>query len=94
MPIQNKSHRVNEPLFLGKSWDCVQMGIISPLFPRRAGADPSLVSLAGTSAEQAGSDQGSRHGSELARCACGRKVFSAPTLQLLNQLYMEPPACA
>lgn len=49
MPIENKSHKVNEPLFLGKSWDCVQMGVINPLFPRRAGVDPSLVSPAGTS---------------------------------------------
>lgn len=45
MPNQNKSHQVNNSLFLGKSWDCVQMGVISSPFPRRHGADPALVSF-------------------------------------------------
>lgn len=39
MPIQNKSHQVNKSLFLGKSWDCVQMGVINSQFPRKDGAD-------------------------------------------------------
>lgn len=58
MPIRNKSHQVNKPLFLGKSWDRVQMHVISPWLPRRMGACPAPVPLTGTSCGVAGKHWG------------------------------------
>lgn len=58
MPIRNKSHEVNKPLFLGKGWDRVQMHVISPRLPRRMGAGPAPVPPTGTSCGLAGKHWG------------------------------------